>query len=759
MNQKDAEGGRINGDKSREDSSCTASGIVNDAGNEEGHSKNSSFPYGDSTQEECITKQVKNKEETVLRGSDEEDAIASVGNEVDAIAPVGNEEDAIAPVGNEEDAIAPVGNEENAIARGGNEEDTIALGGGKKDAAARASDEEDEGNNDNSLIDVNTMWSDLYISRPFLKVLFELKLNNPTFIQKDVIPLALEGKSILANSETGSGKTLAFVLPILERLLHSPNIIMRRNNQKSICITKGLILLPTRELALQCYEVIKSLTKYVLITHSLFCGGIDSKEQEYEYKKKKDIFVCTPGRILDLLLNSANDFINFLEIVVFDEADKLLELGFKEECLKVLDVCKFKKQILFFSATLTKDIKDLANFSLRNPIFIQSESKVNKGENNSNISKGLRTFKISEKLSQEFVNISKERFRKATLLYLCSNVYKNHCIIFFKTRREAHLIFILFELFNFKCAELHGSLTQKKRIESILKFKKEEVDFLLCTEIASRGIDIDHIRYVINYSLPANTIKYVHRIGRTARIGKEGTACTLYLPKEKINVKKIVRGIKQRKKLNILKRTISNEHIAHWEVEIKKKKKKLQEIIEQEIIDKDIEKSTKSVDKIKNIITYKEEIMNRPPKKWFMTKKEKINLRRMNMKEKLLESHQSLGKEEKSSSQSKNAWDASAGHTQKGKKSTRENRNAGKGKVKGADNEEEAKEERQKLRSYHTIIRDLKLNVLTNKTKKSLGDNAGKEKWVKKGVNKNNNRTRFNNNGGFCKQSKRGKKK
>lgn len=150
-----------------------------------------------------------------------------------------------------------------------------------------------------------------------------------------MIPLALEGKSILANSETGSGKTLAFVLPILERLLQSVNIKMRRNNMKgSYNITKALILLPTRELSLQCYDVIRSLTKYVTITYSLFCGGIDIKQQEYEFKKRNDIFVCTPGRILDLLLNSSSDFINYLEIVVFDEADKLLELGFKEECLK-----------------------------------------------------------------------------------------------------------------------------------------------------------------------------------------------------------------------------------------------------------------------------------------------------------------------------------------------------------------------------------------------------------------------------------------
>ncbi|CAG9472607.1 DEAD/DEAH box ATP-dependent RNA helicase, putative [Plasmodium vivax] len=596
-----------------------------------------------------------------------------------------------------------------------------------------------------SVIDRNTLWSDLYISRPFLKVLYEGKFNNPTFIQRDVIPLALEGKSILANSETGSGKTLAFVLPILERLLHSPNIKMRSYNPRSVCVTKSLILLPTRELALQCYDVVKSMTKYVSITYSLFCGGIDVKQQEYEYKKKKDIFICTPGRILDLLLNSSSDFINYLEVVVFDEADKLLELGFKEECLKVLDVCKFKKQILFFSATLTRDIKELANFSLKNPIFIQSgvdNRKVDaKGEvipsyvSNKKI---LKSFKISEKLNQEFVNIVNEKYRRAALLHLCSNVYKNHAIIFFKTKKETHLMYLIFSLFNFKCAELHGSLTQKKRIESILKFKKNEVDFLLCTELASRGLDIDHILYVINYNLPSNVIKYVHRIGRTARIGKDGTASTLYRPNEKADVKKIIKGLKKSKNAKIFRRNISSDSISHWDDLLRKKKKKIKEMIKEEKENKEIDKATKSIEKIKNLIQFKDEIMSRPPREWFLTNKEKLRLRKLNMKSDMScgdsggEDHTGGGSPRKSDSDKKGARKNDTGK-QRARKRDSGKQNTRKAKRKSRNSDEE--DDRSKLKSYRSIIRELKLNVLVNG--KGKPDKSKNAKGVRKNWQKN----------------------
>ncbi|EUT82011.1 hypothetical protein PFAG_04192 [Plasmodium falciparum Santa Lucia] len=613
--------------------------------------------------------------------------------------------------------------------------------------------------NNNNIIDMNCLWSDLYISRPFLKVLYEQKFSNPTYIQRDVIPLALEGKSILANSETGSGKTLAFVLPILERLLQSVNIKMRRNNMKgSYNITKALILLPTRELSLQCYDVIRSLTKYVTITYSLFCGGIDIKQQEYEFKKRNDIFVCTPGRILDLLLNSSSDFINYLEIVVFDEADKLLELGFKEECLKILDVCKFKKQILFFSATLTSDIKQLANFSLKNPVFIQSGMSFDKNVDGKNTYNAYNTcntyndndnnnivvnniisnsflkisnkasFKISENLKQEFVNIIQEKYRKASLLYLCNNIYKNHCIIFFKTKRETHLMYLLFDLLNLRCAELHGSMSQKKRIESIMKFKKAEVDFLLTTELASRGIDIDHVLYVINYNVPSNVIKYVHRIGRTARIGKEGIASTLYLQKEKIEVKKIVKGLKKSKNLKILKRTIAENNVLVWYKIIKENKQKLNDIIQQEKIDKEIEMSNKSIDKIKNMITFKDEIMSRPARTWFLTEKEKKYLKKESKKNdkdknnnniKMNDHYENDGYDDVNHIKKKNS------QKENNKKiSTFNNYNNLKNKKnKKGNDEEDQEEQKKKLQSYRKIIRDLKLNMLHNKSNKSQNKN------------------------------------
>ncbi|EUD64646.1 adenosinetriphosphatase [Plasmodium inui San Antonio 1] len=665
------------------------------------------------------------KEDVGVQNEDAENDDKDVGGENEYVG--GEDEDAGSK--NEE-----VGSENEEV---GSEDEDV---GSDREETPKEDSRNDH--DSSSVIDRNTLWSDLYISRPFLKVLYEDKFNNPTFIQRDVIPLALEGKSILANSETGSGKTLAFVLPILERLLHSPNIKMRSYNQSRICVTKSLILLPTRELALQCYDVVKSMTKYVSITYSLFCGGIDVKQQEYEYKKKKDIFICTPGRILDLLLNSSSDFINYLEVVVFDEADKLLELGFKEECLKVLDVCKFKKQILFFSATLTRDIKDLANFSLKNPIFIQSgvdNRKVDaKGEvipsciSNKKI---LKSFKISEKLNQEFVNIVNEKYRRAALLHLCSNVYKNHAIIFFKTKKETHLMYLIFSLFNFKCAELHGSLTQKKRIESILKFKKNEVDFLLCTELASRGLDIDHILYVINYNLPSNVIKYVHRIGRTARIGKDGTASTLYRPNEKTDVKKIIKGLKKSKNTKIFRRNISTDSISHWDNLLRKKKKQINEMIKEEKENKEIDKATKSIKKIKNLIQFKDEIMSRPPREWFLTNKEKLHLRKLNMKSDMScgestagrcggEGHTTDGSARKKDSDKQRACkkDSDKGSTRKAKRRSQNS---------------DEKNDKSKLKSFRSIIRELKLNVLVNGKRKL--DKSKNAKGLRKNLQKNKN--------------------
>ncbi|VWU48987.1 DEAD/DEAH box ATP-dependent RNA helicase, putative [Hepatocystis sp. ex Piliocolobus tephrosceles] len=651
----------------------------------------------------------------------------------------------------------------------------------------------------NSVVDKDTLWSDLHLSRPFLKVLYELEFNNPTYIQKDVIPLALEGKSILATSETGSGKTLAFVLPILERLLHTANIKVRSKNEKSLNLTKALILLPTRELAFQCYEVVKSLTKYVCITSSLFCGGIDTTEQELEYKKQKDIFICTPGRILDLLLNGSNDNVNFLEVVVFDEADKLLELGFKKECLKVLDMCKYKKQILFFSATLTKDIKDLANCFLTEPLFIQSHkpntlfnvdnnenikncnstnniSTIYDESNNNNTNKKqnkltIKTFAIAENLQQEFIYLLKESHRKSALLYLCSTYFKSNCIIFFKTRKETHMMFLLFNLLKLKCVELHGSLTQSKRIESIIQFKNEEVDFLLCTELASRGIDIDHIRYVINYNLPSNTIKYVHRIGRTARIGKNGIACTLYLAKEKKDVKKIIKGIKKNNKSIISKKNIDTDHISYWDNIIKKNRTKFKEILKEEIEQKKQNKISKSMitdDKIKHMIILKNKMLSNVKSESFepllkknnlsKTGKENIKWNQINLKinhnSKIIDSikkNVDLGTKESSKnnrSHGKNINQIITNHiSEKVQNKKRNNQNDAHidTYIQEALCEKKQQQEfRDKEKYNKKFIYDLKLNIEKKKIKPSIKGLPNNEKWTQKGIDKNSvNKTRF----------------
>ena len=285
--------------------------------------------------------------------------------------------------------------------------------------------------------DANDSFTSLSLSRPILKAVAAMGFVKPTDIQSRTIPLALQGRDICGSAVTGSGKTAAFVIPILERLLFRP---------KSTPATRVLILVPTRELGAQCHSVTQSLSKFSTIQACLCVGGLSNKIQEAELLKKPDVVIATPGRLIDHIHNSKSFSLDEIEILVIDEADRILEDGFKAELEEIIKHTPVKRQTMLFSATMTDNIDELIKLSLNRPIRLFVDSSQS----------------MTTKLVQEFIRVRghKEEARPAILAALCARTYKTETLIFFRSKAAAHHMKILFGLLGLKAAELHGNLTQ-----------------------------------------------------------------------------------------------------------------------------------------------------------------------------------------------------------------------------------------------------------------------------------------------------------
>jgi ATP-dependent RNA helicase DDX27 len=350
-----------------------------------------------------------------------------------------------------------------------------------------------------------TTFSELNLSRQLLKGLSALRFERPTPIQKVAIPVALMGKDICGGAVTGSGKTAAFLIPIIERLIHRPKNLP--------AATRVVIILPTRELAIQCHEVAVALAKFTDVRCCLAAGGLPMRAQQADLRCNPEIVIATPGRLIDHLRNSASFTMASVEILVLDEADRMLEDGFKDELDEIIRHTPKQRQTILFSATMTENVTELVRLSLRKPVrlFVDSNTA------------------IARKLLQEFVRIREEREtdRMPILLALCHRTCTERCIIFFPTKELAHRFRLILGLAGLRCAELHGGLTQSERLDALDRFKLEKVDFLTATDVAARGLDIQGVKYVLNYSMPANYKLYLHRVGRTARAGLDGCSITL----------------------------------------------------------------------------------------------------------------------------------------------------------------------------------------------------------------------------------------
>ncbi|TKR92157.1 hypothetical protein L596_006867 [Steinernema carpocapsae] len=356
------------------------------------------------------------------------------------------------------------------------------------------------------------------LSRPILKGVAAAGFSTPTPVQATCIPVALAGRDICACAATGTGKTAAFMLPILERLLYKP---------KRKSVTRVLVLVPTRELAIQVFQVSRKLSQFSNVEICLCAGGLDVKAQEAALRQNPDIVIATPGRLIDHLYNSPNFSLHDIEVLVLDEADRMLEEAFAEQMKELIRMCAKNRQTLLFSATMTDEINDLAAMSLSRPVklFINQNTQT------------------AQNLRQEFIRIreNRETDREAIVAALVTRTFPDHTIVFLRTKKHCQRLHILLGLLGVKVGQLHGSLTQTQRVKALAQFKTQEIDVLCSTDLAARGLDIDGVQTVINMNMPLSVKQYVHRVGRTARAGKAGRSISLIGEEERKLLKEIIK--------------------------------------------------------------------------------------------------------------------------------------------------------------------------------------------------------------------------
>lgn len=351
-------------------------------------------------------------------------------------------------------------------------------------------------------------FAEMSLSAPLIKALAAMNFATPTAIQSIAVPVGLTGRDICGAAETGSGKTAAFLIPCVERLLH-------KTGRVPGC--RVLVLLPTRELALQCHSVLQRLTRFCgkRVCSVPLVGGESLQEQRASLTKHKpDVVIATPGRLIDHLHNTASFSLDQVDVLILDEADRMLEAGFEDELQEIIKQCPKSRQTVLFSATMTDKVDALSRLSLNKPIrlFIDSPGQ------------------LARHLEQHFVRVRREQDRLAILLA----TVKEHVgrfdrmIVFVPTKEMCTKLAVQWRLAGLpECRELHGGLEQHRRNSNLDAFRRGEAAVLLATDVAARGLDIPQVTLVLNYSLPPNIAQYCHRVGRTARAGRSGRAVSL----------------------------------------------------------------------------------------------------------------------------------------------------------------------------------------------------------------------------------------
>ncbi|OHC71545.1 MAG: DEAD/DEAH box helicase [Rhodocyclales bacterium GWA2_65_20] len=354
-------------------------------------------------------------------------------------------------------------------------------------------------------------FEDLGLLPELLRAVADSGYTEPTPIQAQAIPVILAGKDVMGGAQTGTGKTAGFTLPLLHRLARHANT----SSSPARHPIRALLLCPTRELAMQVHDSVKTYSKHLALRSTCIYGGVDMKPQIAEMKEGREIVVATPGRLLDHVQQKTVSF-NFVEFLVLDEADRMLDMGFIPDIKRILAMLPKERQSLLFSATFSDEIKKLADAMLRAPQLIEV----------------ARRNMVSETITHRVHPVASDR-KRYLLLQLLNKSELSQVLVFVGTKFGASRLALWLERQGVNAAAIHGDKSQQQRTEALEAFKSGKVRVLVGTDVAARGLDIDDLPHVINYELPHVAEDYIHRIGRTGRAGKSGDATSLVAPEEK----------------------------------------------------------------------------------------------------------------------------------------------------------------------------------------------------------------------------------
>lgn len=365
-------------------------------------------------------------------------------------------------------------------------------------------------------------FEDLKIIEPILKALKEEKYSTPTSIQEKAIPLLLDRNDVLGSAQTGTGKTAAFAIPILQHLYND------REQQNSPRQINALIITPTRELAIQIGESFTTYGKYTGLKNTVVFGGVKQGQQTDAIRRGVDILVATPGRLLDLM-DQGLVKLNNIEYFVLDEADRMLDMGFINDIKKIIAKLPPKRQSLFFSATMPDNIVALSRKILRSPMKVEASA----------VSSTADTIK-------QYLYYTNRSNKRSLLNHILEDDKIDQVLLFARTKHGADRITRDLKKKKITAVAIHGDKAQNARQRALQQFKDGQIRVLVATDIAARGIDIDSLKYVINFDIPNIAETYVHRIGRCGRAGDEGVSISMCEPEENAYIKDIQKLINQK---------------------------------------------------------------------------------------------------------------------------------------------------------------------------------------------------------------------
>lgn len=363
-------------------------------------------------------------------------------------------------------------------------------------------------------ISMTLLFSDLQLRSELLDALTREGYENPTPIQAKAIPPSLEGRNLLGLAQTGTGKTAAFLLPILQRLSQEPH----QGREP-----RALILAPTRELALQIAANAKIYGRFVRVPHVVIVGGVSQERQVNDLKRGADIVIATPGRLVDLMEQRLIN-LSKVEVFVFDEADRMLEIGFLPSVKQIAKALPYERQTLFFSATMPAAVADLAKTLLQDPVRVEVTPAATPVDR-----------------IQQSVIFAQGNEKRQILVDLLADAALERVIIFTRTKHGADRVAKILDKLEITTGAMHGRKSQSQRQAVLRAFSDGRIRVLVATDIAARGIDIDNVTHVINFEIPNEPESYVHRIGRTARAGKTGIAIALCDSEERTYLRDIER--------------------------------------------------------------------------------------------------------------------------------------------------------------------------------------------------------------------------